>query len=107
MTALADQSTISPWPAWVILGLVALLLLAVVAACLPAAGRQMPTPNAAPPGVTLHTPAARATNPDCAQRGHAISRLGDSVWICWRTGCLETWLAVPDNRAPFDQERHA
>jgi len=103
LATIADQSTISPWPAWVVLGLAALLLIAVVASCVRLSGRDMPTPNAAPTGATLLTPAACATNPECARRGHAISRLGDSVWVCWRTGCMETWLVLPE-RAPFDQE---
>ena len=110
MTALAtisDQSTISPWPAWVILGLVALLLLAVVASCVRLSGRDMPTPNAAPTEVALTASAARAsTHPDCRWRSHAVSRhsvsrLGDTVWACLR--CGETWTVQPE-RAPYDQE---
>jgi len=110
IVALSDHSDIPllpDWVLWLILAVVAaLLVIAVVAACLPAASREMPTPNAAPTGTTLHVPAACATNPECVRRGHAVSRLGDSVWVCWREGCLETWFSIPE-RAPFDQERSA
>ena len=60
---------------------------------------------------TQHAPADRKTNPNCAARGHVLTRIGDGTqWKCVRPLCGETWDSPPTairNRKPYDQERSA
>ena len=60
---------------------------------------------------TQHAPADRKTNPNCAARGHVLTRIGDGTqWKCVRPLCGETWGSPPTairNRKPYDQERSA